>query len=83
MHASAVSTRSPPCRFSGIPPVDDAKDRRTDRVFYQNNGQIDVGTVIRDGTTLAITPAGSTAPQNFYILLNSAAVQSVKAALTF
>ncbi|VWC80627.1 hypothetical protein BLA18112_02608 [Burkholderia lata] len=53
------------------------------RVFYQNNGQIDIGTVIRDGTTLAIAPAGSTTPQNFYILLNSAAVQSVKTAITF
>lgn len=53
------------------------------RVFYQNNGQIDAGVVIRDGTTLAIAPADSTTPQNFYILLNSAAVQSVKTAITF
>ncbi|KVQ24127.1 hypothetical protein WL57_18875 [Burkholderia cepacia] len=53
------------------------------RVFYQNNGQIDVGAVIRDGTTLAIAPAGSTTPQNFYILLNSAAIQSVKTAIAF
>lgn len=53
------------------------------RVFYQNNGQIDAGAVIRDGTTLAIAPAGSTTPQDFYILMNSAAVQSVKAAITF
>ncbi|VWD48426.1 hypothetical protein BLA18110_07434 [Burkholderia lata] len=53
------------------------------RVFYQYNGQINVGVVIRDGTTLAITSTGSTTAQNFYILLNSAAVQSVKAAITF
>nr|WP_175799522.1 hypothetical protein [Burkholderia anthina] len=53
------------------------------RVFYQNNGQIDAGAVIRDGTTMAIAPAGSTTPQDFYILMNSAAVQSVKAAITF
>ncbi|WP_175719735.1 hypothetical protein [Burkholderia anthina] len=53
------------------------------RVFYQNNGQIDAGAVIRDGTALAIDPAGSTTPQDFYILMNSAAVQSVEAAITF
>ncbi|HDR9501544.1 hypothetical protein [Burkholderia cepacia] len=51
------------------------------RVFYQNNGQIDAGALMRDGTTLAV--GSSTAPQNFYITLNSAAVQSVKAAITF
>ncbi|WP_193099491.1 hypothetical protein [Burkholderia sp. YIM B11467] len=51
------------------------------RVFYQNNGQIDAGTLNRDGTTLAV--GNSTSPQNFYIVLNSAAVQSVKAAITF
>jgi hypothetical protein len=52
------------------------------RVYFQLNGQIYSGVVIRDGTTLAVEPAGSTTPQDFYIFLNSAAVQSVKAALT-
>jgi hypothetical protein len=52
------------------------------RVYFQLNGQIYSGVVIRDGTTLAVEPAGSTTPQEFYIFLNSAAVQSVKAALT-
>ncbi|NIF43690.1 hypothetical protein F3J14_22965 [Burkholderia sp. Tr-862] len=53
------------------------------RVFYQNNGQIDAGAVIRDGTTLAIESGSGTTSQDFYILLNGAAVQSVKAAITF
>ncbi|SMG46267.1 hypothetical protein SAMN06265784_104528 [Paraburkholderia susongensis] len=53
------------------------------RVFYQANGQIDSATVIRNGTTLAITNTGNATPQNFYIFLNSAAVQTIKAAITF
>lgn len=53
------------------------------RVFYQNNGQIDVGTLIRSGTTLAIQSSSSATPQNFYIFLSSAAAQSVKSAITF
>jgi hypothetical protein len=52
------------------------------RVYFQIDGQIYSGVVIRDGTTLAIEPAGSTTPQDFYLFLNGAAVQSVKAALT-
>jgi hypothetical protein len=38
---------------------------------------------IKDGTTLGTYPLGSTTPQNFYIFLNSAAVQSVASAITF
>ncbi|WP_205792973.1 hypothetical protein [Burkholderia sp. Ac-20353] len=53
------------------------------RVYFQNSGQIFSGDLIKDGTTLGIYPSGSTTPQNFYIFLNSAAVQSVKAAVTF
>jgi hypothetical protein len=48
------------------------------RVYYQSNGQIFSGVLIKDGTPLA--PITS---QDFYIFLNSAAVQSVAAAITF
>lgn len=43
------------------------------RVYYQNNGGIYVGYVIKDGTTLPL--AGGT-PQDSYYFLNSAALQS-------
>jgi len=52
------------------------------RVYFQNNGQIFSADLIKDGTTLGIYPLGSTTPQNFYIFLNSAAVQSVASAIT-
>lgn len=52
-------------------------------VYFQNNGQIFSGSLVKDGTTLGIIPPGGTAPQNFYIFLNRAAVQSVESALTF
>lgn len=53
------------------------------QVYFQNNGQIFSADLIKDGTTLGIYPSGSTAPQNFYIFLNSAAVKSVASAVTF
>jgi hypothetical protein len=48
------------------------------RVYYQNNGQIFSADLIKDGTPLA-----STTTENAYIFLNSAAVQSVAAAISF
>jgi hypothetical protein len=53
------------------------------RVLYQNNGEIFEGALMKDGTTLALFPPGSTTAQNFYIFLNRAAVQSISSALTF
>lgn len=53
------------------------------RVYFQNNGQIFSGAVIKDGTPLQLYSAGTTTPQDFYIFLNSAAVQSVASAITF
>ncbi|ACD19118.1 hypothetical protein [Paraburkholderia phytofirmans] len=53
------------------------------RVYFQNNGQIFSGDLIKDATTLGTYPLGSSTPQNFYIFLNSVAVQSVKSAITF
>jgi hypothetical protein len=53
------------------------------RVYFQNNAQIFSAALIKDGTPLEIDPLGSTTPQNFYIFLNSAAVQSVASAITF
>jgi hypothetical protein len=52
------------------------------RVFYQSNGGIDEGALMKDGTVLAQYSLGSTTTQNFYIFLNKAAVQSISAALT-
>jgi hypothetical protein len=53
------------------------------RVLYQSNGEIFEGALMKDGTTLALFPPGSTTAQNFYIFLNKAAVQSISSALTF
>lgn len=53
------------------------------RVFYQSNGEIFGGAMMKDGTVIALYPNGSTTAQNFYIFLNKAAVQSVASALTF
>jgi hypothetical protein len=53
------------------------------RVFYLANGQIYSASVVRDGTTEGVMPLGGTSPQNFTVFLNNAAVQSVKAAITF
>jgi hypothetical protein len=53
------------------------------RVFYQSNGAIDIGTLVKDGTPLQIDALGTNTPQNFYIFLNGAALNSVKAAVKF
>jgi hypothetical protein len=53
------------------------------RVFYQSNNAIYIGTLVKDGTPLQIEALGSTTPQNFYIFLNGAALNSVKAAVKF
>ncbi|SDG61914.1 hypothetical protein SAMN05216466_104176 [Paraburkholderia phenazinium] len=53
------------------------------RVFYQNNGAIYTGYLIKDGTPLQTQSAGSTTAQNFSIFLNNAALQSIKSAINF
>ncbi|WP_322741690.1 hypothetical protein [Glaciimonas soli] len=53
------------------------------RVYYQNNGAIYSGVLTKDGTPLQIYALGTTTPQNFYISLNSAALQSIKSAVSF
>lgn len=53
------------------------------RVFFQNNGGIYEGALIKDGTPLQTLPPGATSPNGFYIFLNGAALQSVKSALNF
>ncbi|OAJ58495.1 hypothetical protein A6V36_03500 [Paraburkholderia ginsengiterrae] len=53
------------------------------RVFYQYNGGINVGYLVKDGTTLQLAPLGGGTPQDSYYFLNSAAVQSIKAAIAF
>ncbi|MBK5047020.1 hypothetical protein IQ289_01200 [Burkholderia sp. R-70006] len=53
------------------------------RVYYQNNGGIYAGYLIKDGTTLQLAPLGGGTPQDSYYLLNSAAVQSIKSAIVF
>ncbi|MFL9863853.1 hypothetical protein PQR67_06700 [Paraburkholderia fungorum] len=53
------------------------------RVYYQNNGGIYAGYVIKDGTTFQLAPLGGGTPQDSYYFLNSAALQSIKAAIVF
>lgn len=53
------------------------------RVYYQNNGGIYAGYVIKDGTTLQLVPLGGGTPQDNYYFLNSAALQSIKSAIAF
>lgn len=53
------------------------------RVFYQSNGAIYIGSLVKDGTPLQIDVLGATTPQNFYLFLNGAALNSVKAAVKF
>lgn len=53
------------------------------RVFYQSKGNIYAGYLLKDGTPLQITGLGSATPQNFTILFNNAALQSIKSAITF
>lgn len=53
------------------------------RVYYQNNGGIYEGNLIKDGTTIRLTPIGGGTAQDSYYFLNSAAVQSLKSAIAF
>lgn len=53
------------------------------RVFYQSGGEIYTGVLIKDGTVREQQPNNGGSPQNFTILLNSPAMQSVKSAITF
>jgi hypothetical protein len=55
----------------------------TYRMFYQSNGAIYTGFLIKDDTPLQAELLGSTTPQDFYIFLNGAALNSVKAAIKF
>ena len=53
------------------------------RVYFQYNGGIYAGYLIKSGTTMQISPLGGGTPQPNYYFLNSTAVQSIKAALNF
>lgn len=53
------------------------------RVFFQNNGSIYAGYLVRNGTVLQSEPLSGSTPQSFDIFLNSAALQSVKSAINF
>jgi len=52
------------------------------RIYYQSNSNIYRAVLTRDGAPLQ-QQYGGQAPQNFYIFLNSAALQSIKAAINF
>ncbi|MCC8403730.1 hypothetical protein LJ655_17830 [Paraburkholderia sp. MMS20-SJTN17] len=51
------------------------------RVYYQYNGGIYAGYMIRSGTTIQIAPLADGTPQENYYFLNHAAVQSLKSAI--
>lgn len=53
------------------------------RVFYQANNEIFGGYLVKNGTSVAINPLGGGAPQEFEILFNETAIQSIEAAVTF
>ncbi|EEA02358.1 conserved hypothetical protein [Burkholderia sp. H160] len=53
------------------------------RMYYQYNGGIYAGYMVRSGTTIQIRPLGGGTPQANYYFLNNAAVQSIKSALNF
>lgn|GEM_PF-1174531 len=53
------------------------------RAYFQYNGGIYAGYVLKDGTTLQIAPRGGGAPQDNYYVLNNAAAQSIKSAINF
>ena len=53
------------------------------RVFYQNNGSIYAGYLLRNGTILQSEPLAGGTPQSFEIFLNNAALQSIKSAINF
>ncbi|WP_345811162.1 hypothetical protein AAGS40_10295 [Paraburkholderia sp. PREW-6R] len=53
------------------------------RVYYQTSGGISAGYLIKDGTTLQIAPIGGGTPQENYLFLNGAALQSITTAIRF
>lgn len=53
------------------------------RTFFEYNGKIAIGTLGKDGTTLQLDSSSGSTPQNFYVFLNKAALQSVKSAVNF
>lgn len=53
------------------------------RVYYQINGGISAGYLIKDGTALQIAPLGGGTPQSNYYFLNGAALQTIKSAINF
>jgi len=53
------------------------------RVYYQLNGGIYAGYLIKAGTTLQIEPLGGGTPQDNYYFLNNAAMQSIRSAISF
>jgi hypothetical protein len=53
------------------------------RVYYQNNGGIYAGYLIKDGTTLRVAPLGGGTPLDSYYLVNGPALQSIKSAIVF
>lgn len=53
------------------------------RVYYQSNGGISAGYLIKNGTTLQITPLGGGTPQSNYCFLNGVALSSLKSAINF
>ena len=53
------------------------------RVYYQNNGGISAGYLIKSCTTLQITPLGGGTPQSNAYFLNGAALGSLKSAISF
>ncbi len=53
------------------------------RIFYQAGGQIYGGSLMKAGTPYGIYPLGGGAPQDFEIVFNQTAVQSIQAAIAF
>ncbi len=53
------------------------------RIFYQAGGQIYGGLLMKAGTPYGISPLGGGAPQDFEIVFNQTAVQSIEAAIAF
>nr|WKF56786.1 hypothetical protein HUO10_001251 [Paraburkholderia busanensis] len=53
------------------------------RVFYQTNGGISAGYLIKNGTTQQIVPLGGGTPQSSVYFLNGAALSSLKSAINF
>lgn len=79
----ARSSRCKVC-VHGRPIAPSAVPRRTIyRVYYQYNGGIHAGYVIKSGTTLQFAPLGGGTPQDDYYVLNRTAVQSIESAINF